>query len=140
MIPIYLFNASPWGSLTKGYRLLNPLSQREMREKNPYNIQRWRALLSSCIIHAPWSLSTANARIQQTCVHIFRGRRRFFLAFKTAIMQSNLHGCRFDVSCFNFRHTICYFGVLFCFIFYSVFLHDHVPCWTEFVSVFFVNI
>lgn len=40
MIPIYLFNASPWGSLTKGYRLLNPLSQREMREENPYNIQR----------------------------------------------------------------------------------------------------
>lgn len=45
MIPIYLFNASPWGSLTKGYRLLNPLSLRGMREKNPYNIQRWRASL-----------------------------------------------------------------------------------------------
>lgn len=74
MIPIYLFNASPWGSLTKGYRLLNPLSQREMREKNPYNIQRWRALLSSCIIHASWSLSTANAKNPANmCTHIQRG-------------------------------------------------------------------
>lgn len=70
MIPIYLFNASPWGSLTKGYRLLNPLSQREMREKNLYNTQRWRALLSSCIIHASWSLCTSDAGIQQAGAHI----------------------------------------------------------------------
>lgn len=63
MIPIYLFNASPWGSLTKGYRLLNPSSQREMREKNPYHVQRWRVFLSLCIIHASWSPPTANTRI-----------------------------------------------------------------------------
>lgn len=88
MIPIYLFNASPWGSLTKGYRLLNPLSQREMREKNPYNIQRWRTLLSSCIIHASWSPPTANKRIlANMCTHIQRNED----AFLHAILFPLLH-------------------------------------------------
>lgn len=58
MIPIYLFNASPWGSLTKGYRLLKPSSQREMREKNPYRVQRWRVLL--LIVYRPCFLVSGN--------------------------------------------------------------------------------
>lgn len=65
MIPIYLFNASPWGSLTKGYRLLNPLSLRGMREKNPYNIQRWRAslhLVSLMLLGHPPTPRNANVR------------------------------------------------------------------------------
>lgn len=92
MIPIYLFNASPWGSLTKGYRLLNPLSQREMREKNPYNIQRWRALLSSCIIHASWSPPTANKRIlANMCTHIQRNEDDFLHAILFPVLQSREH-------------------------------------------------
>lgn len=79
MIPIYLFNASPWGSLTKGYRLLNPLSLREMREKNPYRVQRMESFLSSCITHASWSPLNANVKKEQTCVHIFKGPMVFFL-------------------------------------------------------------
>lgn len=85
MIPIYLFNASPWGSLTKGYRLLNPSSQREMREKNPYHVQRWRVFLSLCIIHASWSPPTANTRIvANTRAHIFKGPRTLPCILKNA--------------------------------------------------------
>lgn len=92
MIPIYLFNASPWGSLTKGYRLLNPSSQREMREKNPYNIQRWRALLSSRIIHASWSPPTANKRIlANMCTHIQRDEDALSHAVSFPLLQRCEH-------------------------------------------------
>lgn len=87
MIPIYLFNASPWGSLTKGYRLLNLSSQREMREKNPYSIERWKAFLSSCIIHASWSLSTSNSRFLATREQIFREQKEYMQSLYQIIMS-----------------------------------------------------